>query len=153
MPADADVMADLHEVVDLRSLADHGLPECSTVDGRSGPDLDVILDADDADLRNLVMPPAMRGKPIAIRADDSPAVDDAAPADPAAVVHRDVGVDRGSIADRGARLDRNVGVDRHIVADGDAVADGHEWPYAHVPAQRGRGCYRGTSCNAFRCAS
>src|SRR6266446_3692240 len=150
VPADPDVMADLHEVVDLRSFADHGLTERGTVDRGSRPHLDVVLNANDTDLRDLVMQAAMRGEAVAVRADDGAAVDDAAPADARTVVNGDVGVDRGPVADRGAWLDRHVGEDRHVVADDHAVADGHEGPDAHIPAQRGGGRDNGIPGDAFR---
>ena len=74
---------DLHQVVDLRPVADRRLAERGAVDRASGADLDVVADAHDADLRDLVMPSALRGEAVAVRADDDAAVDDAALADDA----------------------------------------------------------------------
>src|SRR5258708_1471337 len=150
VPTDTDVVADLHEVVDLRSFADHGLTERGTVDCGSRPHLDVVLNANDADLRDLVMQAAKRGEAVAVRADDGAAVDDAAPADARGVVNGGVRVDRGPVADRRAWLDRHVGEDRHVVADDHVVADGHEGPDAHIPAQRGGGRDNRIPGDAFR---
>ena len=50
MIADVHVVGDLHEVVDLRALADDRRSERGPVDGRVGPDLDVVLDLDLTDL-------------------------------------------------------------------------------------------------------
>src|SRR5216684_2318717 len=150
VPTDTDVVADLHKVVDLRSFADHGLTERGTVDRGSRPHLDVVLNANDADLRDLVMQAAKRGEAVAVRADDGAAVDDAAPADARAVVNGDVRVDRGPVADRRAWLDRHVGEDRHVVADDHVVADRHEGPDARIPAQRGGGRDNRIPGDAFR---
>ena len=53
MAADDDVVADLHEIIDLRALADDRVAIGAAVDGRAGADLDVVLDDDAADLRHL----------------------------------------------------------------------------------------------------
>src|SRR5258706_10004482 len=100
--ADADVVSDLDEVVDLGPFTDDRFAERGTVDGRAGPDLDVVVEADDADLRDLVMPAGVRGETIAVGAEDRSAVDDAAPADLRAVVDRRVRVDGGAVADAAA---------------------------------------------------
>jgi hypothetical protein len=43
-PPDAAIVTNLHEVVDLRALADHSIAERATVDGRIRADLDLVLD-------------------------------------------------------------------------------------------------------------
>src|SRR5205085_119667 len=63
---DAHVVADLHEVVDLRSFADDGFAEGGAIDGGAGADLDVVLDPHDSDLRNLVMTAAVRRETVAV---------------------------------------------------------------------------------------
>ena len=54
-------MADLHQVIDLRSAPDHGFAERRAIDAGAGAQLDVVLDARDARLRDLAMnrPPAV----------------------------------------------------------------------------------------------
>ena len=49
--ADADVVRDLHEVVDLGAFADDRVGHRAAIDGGVGADLDVVLDDDAADLR------------------------------------------------------------------------------------------------------
>ena len=59
-----DVVADLHEVVDLGAGADPRLAHRGAVDGGVGADLDVVLDHHRADLRHLdVRPSASRVNP------------------------------------------------------------------------------------------
>ena len=55
MPPDADIVANLHQVVDLGALADHGVAHGAAVDRGAGADFDVVLDDDAADLRNLAV--------------------------------------------------------------------------------------------------
>ena len=62
VPADSHVVRDHHEIVDLRPFADDGLAECGAIDRRAGADLDVVLDAHDSDLRNLVMASAFASR-------------------------------------------------------------------------------------------
>ena len=49
------IVGDLDEIVDLGALADHGVADRAAVDGGVGADLDIVLDDDAADLRNLVV--------------------------------------------------------------------------------------------------
>ena len=50
-PADAHVVRDVHEVVDLRARADHRVVDAAAVDRRVRADLDVVLDDAAADVR------------------------------------------------------------------------------------------------------
>ena len=53
MPADDDVVPDLHEIINFRAFADDRVLERAPVDALIGADLDVVLDDDTADLRHL----------------------------------------------------------------------------------------------------
>src|SRR5215831_5420766 len=53
MPANADIVAYLHQVVDLGSLANYRVANCAAVNRCACADLDVILNDHPADLRNL----------------------------------------------------------------------------------------------------
>ena len=55
MLADLRVMANLHEIVDFRALADDCFAKTSAINGRIGADLDIVADLDDADLRDFLM--------------------------------------------------------------------------------------------------
>src|SRR5580704_18671652 len=48
--ADDDVVADLHQIVDLCPLADHGVAVCAAVDRYASADLDIVLNDDATDL-------------------------------------------------------------------------------------------------------
>jgi hypothetical protein len=54
-PADADVVADLHQVVDLGAGAYHGVVHTSPVDGSVGADLDVVVDDASPDVPDLLV--------------------------------------------------------------------------------------------------
>ena len=62
-----DVVSDLHEVVDLGAPADDGLAERRAVDRGIRPDLDVVLDAHDSDLRDLAVRRSVPDVPEAVR--------------------------------------------------------------------------------------
>ena len=81
VPSDAHVMGNLHEVVYLAALADNGVAQRATIDGRVCADLDVILNDGSPELRKFLL--ASFGKDIteSIRADHRPCVNDYAIAD------------------------------------------------------------------------
>ena len=70
--ADHGIMADLHEVVDLRPAADHGLAERRAVDGGVGADLHVVLDDDPAHLGDLAVRLAVEHVAEAVGAEHAP---------------------------------------------------------------------------------
>ena len=104
MPADLDVVRDLDEVVDLGPLPDHGVADGAAVDGGIGADLDVVLDDDAADLRNLAVAAGARQIAEAILPDAHAGMDDDAVADQ-------------RMHDRRARADHAIAADAHIRAD------------------------------------
>src|SRR5262245_50611431 len=67
---DLDVVADLHEVVDLRAATDDGPAQHGAVDRGVGADVHVVLDHDDADLRDLAMPGTVEGVAEPVATDD-----------------------------------------------------------------------------------
>ena len=48
MPANADIVAYLDQVVDLGALADHGVADRTAIDRGAGADLDIVLNDDAA---------------------------------------------------------------------------------------------------------
>src|SRR6266852_7624508 len=104
MAADHDVVADLHEIVDLGALADDGVTDAAAVDGRAGADLDIVLNDDAAELWDLF---------VSVSAHDET---ETILSDPAA------GMDDHAIADQRMR-DRASGADRAVTADGDVRSD------------------------------
>ena len=135
MVADADVVSDLAEVVDLDAAGDRRLVQGAAVDARIGADLDVVADPRPPHLRHLDLPLAVEDEAEPVGSDDDPGVQDhAIPHRRAGVEHharvRDAvgadgrpgadvaaGEDRGARADPGARLDDGPGADRDLRAE------------------------------------
>src|SRR5690349_6823179 len=61
MSSDDDVVPDLHQIINFGALADDRVVQGAPVDGRIGPDLDVVLDDDAADLRHFEVPARPHG--------------------------------------------------------------------------------------------
>src|SRR5881628_2231491 len=114
--ADAYVMGDVYEVVDLGAGPDHGIVHTAPVDARVRPDLDVIPDETAPDVRNL----AVR---LAVLAGD---VAETVAAKDRARVHDH------PFAERRARVERDAGIELRVIADGDAVPEHARRPDAYV---------------------
>src|SRR5262245_17270621 len=74
--ADRHVVRDVHHIVDLGSLPDHGVADGPPVDGAIGADLDVVLDDHTSHLGNLVGPARPAHKAEAILANGGPGGED-----------------------------------------------------------------------------
>src|SRR5262245_14227687 len=55
MPPNGNIVANLHQIIDLGSLADHGVAIGTAVDRAASADFHVVLDDDAADLRHFRM--------------------------------------------------------------------------------------------------
>ncbi len=132
VPSDDDVVADLHEVVDLGALADHGVAQRTAIDGGPCPDLDHVLDQHAAGLRHLGVAGGTRNKAIAILADPAPRMDDHPIADQGAEDRRadpdaaiaadfDIGPDHCIGTDHRARTDLHIGTDHRQRVDNHTV--------------------------------
>src|SRR6185369_16861547 len=104
MPANAHIVAHLHQVVDLGALANDGVANGSAVHGRSGSDFDVVLDDNAANLRHFKMSlsPHHKAEPVL------PYV--------ASRMYNDL------VANEGV-ADHRIGADRTITADPHSGAD------------------------------
>ncbi len=142
MLPDLHVVADLDQVIDLGPLPDHGLAESGAIDRRSGADFHIVLDPDNADLRDLMVLPLVKREPVAIGADDHAGMDDATTADARAVVDADVRIDDAIVADNRAGLDRDALENRDVIPDHDFISDDREMAEHDILAElRGRGDY------------
>src|SRR5260221_4207866 len=56
MPANADIVAYLNQVVDLSTLADHGIANSASIDCRAGTDFDIVQNDNATDLRDFEVP-------------------------------------------------------------------------------------------------
>src|SRR5205807_3592245 len=117
--ADPAVVADLHEVVDLRPRADHGVVHAAAVDGGTRPGLDGVADDAAPYLRDLARQlPALAGHVAEpIRPKPHPGVQD----DP-------ISHDRPAVA-------YHVGQELHVVTQLDAVPQHAPGADAHVPPE------------------
>src|SRR5207245_9797774 len=142
-PAEATVVPDLHEVVDLGSRADHRVVHAAAIDRRVGPDLHVVPDGAATHLGNLAWRLAVLPRDVAeaVRAESHARVqNDAVAHDRAAVAHHlrqqlDVvaelhavsqhgrGDDAHVLAEAHAPAEHRVGTDRHRLLPGDGCAD------------------------------
>src|SRR4026207_2294760 len=107
MASDADVVSDLHEIIDLGSLADDGIAERAPIDRAVAADLDVVLDNHAAKLGKFLMPPVGENISETVRAD-----------------YR-AGVNHHTIADAYSRIDVHVGMQHRVCTDCRALADDH----------------------------
>src|SRR5262249_20639423 len=130
MPADRDVVGDLHEVVDLGALADHRIAERAAIDAAVGTDLHVVLDDDAAHLGHFEVPPGPHGKAEAVLADaharmQQHAVADQRVRDAGAGADVAVAADGAAIAHHGAGRHHRAAPDLRLAADNRAWLDAH----------------------------
>src|SRR5262249_43784094 len=76
MPANADIVAYLHQVVDLGPLADYRVTNCAAVDRRACAYLDLVLHDHSTDLRNLEVSLAAHHVAKAVLTDLATGMDD-----------------------------------------------------------------------------
>ena len=122
MAANDDVVADLHEIVDLRPLADHGVAVCAPIDRHAGADLDIVLNDDAPDLRHFEMPPRPESEPEAVLPDMRAGMNDHPVADQRRH-DRGRGADRTIAPDAHLRTNDRIGADDRAGANLRAVAD------------------------------
>ena len=116
MPADHHIVGDLHQVVDLGALADHGVAQAPAVDRGAGANLDVVLNDNAADLRHLDVALGARHVAEAVLADVATRMNDDAIAD-RRVRDGAVGANRTVAADAHLRSDHRAGGDHRAGAN------------------------------------
>jgi hypothetical protein len=99
MLANDDVMADLHEVIDLGALADNRRPKRAAVDGDVGSNFNIIVDDDLADLRDFPLNAGVQDVTKTVAANDRACMDTDAPANLCLTVENGVGEELGAGAD------------------------------------------------------
>src|SRR5580692_9713511 len=110
MAANHNVVADLHQIVDLRPLSDHGVTVRAAVNRHARADLDVVLDDNAPNLRHFEMAPGPKRKSKAILSDMRPGMNNYPVAD-----------QRGN--DCRERAHRTIATDPHLGADDRIRAD------------------------------
>ncbi len=133
--SDAHVVRDLHQVVDLDAVFDHGVVERTAVDAGVGADFDVVANAHVAELLDLDPGALVRCEAEAVGADHHATVHDAARADAAARAEGHLrreartgtdlraGADHAVRPDDGPRTDHRAGLDDRQRADRRARID------------------------------
>src|SRR5690242_20467427 len=104
MPANADIVAYLDQVVDLGAFPDHGVAKSTTIDRGAGSDLDLVLNDNTPDLRDLDVAASSHDEPKAVLADLAPRMNN----DPIA---------NQRIADCRAGADRTISSYSHVGPD------------------------------------
>ena len=136
-----NVMRDLHQIVDFRAAANHRAAQRRAVDGGVGADLHIVLDDDDADLRDFDSRCAPPRVTETIAADNDPGMENDPLSDAATLAHHHIGMKHGShtdahiltqidtgekhraLADPRSRTDKNVGKDGRARGDHCACVD------------------------------
>src|SRR6266542_2007505 len=129
--ADAHVMGDVDEIVDLRARPDHGVVHAAAVDARIGADLDVVPDEAPPHVGNLAVGFAACAGDVAeaVAAEHRAGVHDHALAERRAGVQRDARVELRVVPDRDAvpqhapGADADVAAQLHVAAETDVRAD------------------------------
>mmetsp|Transcript_13957 Transcript_13957/g.38065 ORF Transcript_13957/g.38065 Transcript_13957/m.38065 type:complete len:520 (-) Transcript_13957:4331-5890(-) len=124
--ADVHVMGNLDEVVELDAVLDDGVAQRPTVDAGVGTNLDIVADADRAELLDLDVAVLAGREAEAVRADDHAAVHDAAHADAAALAEHHTGRQPGAGPHPRAALDDAMGADACTVTDDGTGLDDRE---------------------------
>ncbi len=87
------VMSDLNEIIDLYTFLDPSSSESGSVNRRVGANLHVVVDLDDADLRNFFVATVNQLKSETVRADNRAAVNDDARANSRSFANGHVRID------------------------------------------------------------
>ena len=118
MPANTDIVAYLYEVVDLGAFTNYRVADCAPVDRGTGPDLDVVLDYNAPDLRDLEVTTSVHYESESVLANLAAGVNNNA------ITEQGVADDR-SCADRRAASDPDIGADDGICSYDSVTADFH----------------------------
>src|SRR5262249_8214746 len=127
--ADAAVVRDVHEVVELDAVADTSDAEGRAVDAGVGADFAIITDFDGANLRELLVTACFTGEAEAVRADHRAGMNYCILADAHAVVNGDAGIEAGmwadlhACADGAGRVDAYAGSNEGLRANDGVRAD------------------------------
>lgn len=121
--AENAIMRNVRQIVDLGAGPDPRGSEGPARNTDIAEDLNVILDNDRADLRDLYIFPLVPDEPVTVNADPRPGMEDDPPADLNAVVDRNGRVDNAVVPDLDLFTDTNKGMDGHAFADPGAFGD------------------------------
>lgn len=120
--ADLDVVANVHQVVNLRAAADARLIQRTAIDGRVGADFDIVFDYQPSDLWRLLIASTLRIADVtkAVAAKDSSGLRHNAVAERRAGIDSDVRIDTAMASDRCIIADYGTCANGRFIADYDA---------------------------------
>ncbi len=121
--ADANVVGDVDEVVELDAGVEAGGRERAAVEGGVGADFDVVGNFDRAELREFKVLAFPGDVAETVRADHGAGVDQDAVAESHAGVERDAGIEATVRAESRAAAEETEGGDLRAFGDGDVVFD------------------------------
>src|ERR1039458_3368291 len=105
VPANDDVVRDVHKIINLGALADDSGTKRAAVNGRVGADLHVVVDDHIADLQHFAVAALVEHVAVAVRTDDR------------------AGVDADPMTDLRPRINNHVWEQAHVVANLTGPAD------------------------------
>jgi hypothetical protein len=135
MLSNLHIMSDLHQVIDFGPLANPCPPEAGPINGRICPNFHIVIDLNNAGLRNLNVPPAFEFEPKAIAPQYNPAMQDDAVSQNTSSSNGDairnaavfpdnrITADVRSRPDHGSRANRRAGLDYGVRLHTDGVAE------------------------------
>ena len=136
MPAYMDVVPNLHEIINLRSLADDGIAQRAAIDRDAGANFHLVLHDHAAELRNLDVAMPVAGKAETRLADLRSRQDQQLVAQ-TGMGNRYVATDLAAAPDRYASADDGIGTDAGIVANLRLGPDDHARSQDHTFADLG----------------
>ena len=117
MLSNNDVVRDLHEIVDLNAFLDPSPTESSPINGCVCPDLNVVVNLDNSELRNFLVTAFDEFEPKTVRADYCTAVNNGARADSRLFANGDVRINHARLADNAFMSNVSVGADHCVVTN------------------------------------
>src|SRR6266576_5786931 len=115
--SDHDVVRNVHQIIDFYSLLNPGAPKPSPINRYIGPDLDVIVDLNNPNLRLLCVTALFRFEPKTVRTDDCTGVNNYACPDLASLADGDAWVNQAVRANYRLMTDVTARADHSVVSD------------------------------------
>src|SRR5262245_49607932 len=131
MPPNAYIVAHLNQVVDLGAFADHGVADCTTINGAASPYLHVVLDDNASDLRHFQVPFTAHHKSETVLADFAARMDDN-PVSDQCIAHGRTCANRAIASYSHIGTDDGVGTDYSSTANFSARSDHSARLYGYV---------------------
>lgn len=117
MPADHNVVRDLNEIVDLDPLLNPSSSEPGAIDGRVRADFDIVIDLDNPELRDFLVPVLDGFEPETVRSDHGAAVDDYTRADSRSLTNRRIRINYARSSNNTFVTDVRPSADNCLIAD------------------------------------